>query len=176
VEIGCGPGRALGWLAADGATVVGVDVSPTMLATARRRNAHLVAGGRLELLLGDGIALPLPDDAVDGVVGVHTIYFWPDPAATFGEAARVLRPGGRLVLAYRAGEHPLPRRLDPSVYHAPTTEQLTKWLDAAGFAHVDVRWRPDVEHGVAWVTAVLPGTSKPVSVRTAAGEPAAPSG
>ena len=175
VEIGCGSGRALGWLAADGATVFAVDVSPTMLATARRRNAHLVAGGRLELLLGDGITLPLPDDAADAVVGVHTIYFWPDPAATLGEAARVLRPGGRLVLAYRAGEYPLPRRLDPSVYHVPTTEQLTKWLDAAGFAHVDVHWRPEVEHGVAWVTAALPGTSEPVRVRGAAREPACPS-
>jgi SAM-dependent methyltransferase len=113
-----------------------------MLATARRRNARLVAGGRLELLVGDGITLPLPDDTADAVVGVHTIYFWPDPAATLGEAARVLRPGGRLVLAYRAGEHPLPRRLDPSIYHVPTTEQLTKWLEATGFAHVDVRWRP----------------------------------
>jgi SAM-dependent methyltransferase len=156
VEIGCGPGRALGWLAAEGATVRGVDVSPAMLAAARRRNAHLVAEGRLELLLGDGTHLPLNDDSADAVMGVHTIYFWPDPATTLAEVARVLRPRGRLVLAFRAGEHPLPRRLDPSVYRVPTTQQLTSWLDRAGFVGVEVRWRPEVAQGVAWVTALAP--------------------
>ena len=83
----------------------------------------------------------------------------------------MLRPGGRLVLAYRAGEHPLPRRLDPSVYRVPTTQQLTSWLDRAGFAGVEVRWRSEVAHGVAWVTALLPDGS--VKARIAEAEPGA---
>jgi SAM-dependent methyltransferase len=156
VEIGCGPGRSLGRLAAEGATVSGIDVSPLMLTAARRRNAHLIASGGLELILGDGITLAMPDDSADAVMGVHTIYFWPDPEATLAEAARVLRPGGRLVLAFRAGEYPLPRRLDPGVYHVPTTGQLIKWLNTAGFADVEVHWHPDVEPGVAWVASALP--------------------
>jgi arsenite methyltransferase len=156
LEIGFGPGRSLGRLAATGAHVAGVDVAPAMLAAAARRNADLVAAGRLDLHLGDGTALPLPDRDVDAVLAVHTIYFWPDPAATLSEVARVLRRGGRLVLAFRAGEHPMPRRLDPSVYRIPTTEQVRGWLHAAGFTDVQAHPRPAVAPAVVFVTAVVP--------------------
>ena len=45
---------------------------------------------------GDGTHLPLNNDSAGKVMGVHTMYFWPDPATTLAEVARVLRPGGRL--------------------------------------------------------------------------------
>ena len=127
-EIGFGPGRTLTRLAAAGAHVAGVEVSPTMLAAAARRNATHLAAGRIHLHHGDGITLPVADHSLDAVIGVHTIYFWPDPAATLTDIARALRPGGRLVLAFRAGEHRLPARFDPTVYHLPTTSQATHWL------------------------------------------------
>jgi SAM-dependent methyltransferase len=69
----------------------------------------------------------------DGVLAVHNLYFWTDPVRTIGEIARVLRPGGRVVLAFRGGEHPLPRRLDASVYRTATTGQAVTWLQGAGF-------------------------------------------
>lgn len=156
LEIGFGPGRSLGRLAAAGAHVAGVDVAPAMLGVAARRNADLVAAGRLDLHLGDGTTLPLPDRDVDAVLAVHTIYFWPDPPTTLTEVARVLRRGGRLVLAFRAGEHPMPGRLDPSVYRIPTTEQVTGWLHAAGFTDVRAHQRPDLAPTVAFLTAAVP--------------------
>ncbi len=159
VEIGCGPGRALGWLAAEGATVCGVDVSPAMLAAARRRNAHLVAEGRLELLLGDGTNLPLNDDSADAVLGVHTIYFWPDPATTLAEVARVLRPGGRLSHRLTRGRAPAAapagsERL-PGADHA-TAHELTR--AGRGSLGVEVRWRPEGGARVsAWATSTVAG-------------------
>jgi arsenite methyltransferase len=156
LEIGFGPGRGLGRLAAAGAHVVGVEVSPAMLATAARRNADLLAAGQVDLHLGDGTRLPLPDRDVDAVLAVHTIYFWPDPPATLTEAARVLRPGGRLVLAFRAGEHPIPRRLDPAIYHIPTTEQATTMVQAAGFTQVLAHQRPDAGPTIVFLTATTP--------------------
>jgi SAM-dependent methyltransferase len=156
LEIGFGPGRSLGRLAAAGAHVVGIEVSPAMLAAAARRNADLPVAGRLDLHLGDGTTLPLPERTVDAVLAVHTIYFWPDPPTTFAEAFRVLRPGGRLVLAFRAGEHPLPRRLDPAVYRVPTTAQATGWLQQAGFTDVQAHPRPDVAPAVTFLTATVP--------------------
>ena len=156
LEIGFGPGRALATLAAAGARVIGVDVSPAMLAVASRRNAGLLADGRLDLHLGDGATLPAPDSSVDAVLAVHTIYFWPDPAGTLTEAARVLRPGGRLVLAFRAGDHPLPRRFDPAVYHVPTIEQATRWLGTAGFTDIQTHTRAEAAPTVVWLTAATP--------------------
>src|SRR6266511_688773 len=140
-EIGFGPGRTLARLAAAGAHVIGVETSPTMLATAARRNAAHLAAGRIHLHHGDGTTLPVADHSLDAVIGVHTIYFWPDPAATLADIARALRPGGRLVLAFRGGEHPLPARFDPDVYHVPTTSQAAQWLRAAGFINVRVERR-----------------------------------
>jgi ubiquinone/menaquinone biosynthesis C-methylase UbiE len=127
-----------------------------MLAVAARRNANLLAKHRLSLHLGDGTTLPAPDHSVDAVLAVHTIYFWPDAAATLTEAARVLRPGGRLVLAFRAGDHPTPGRFHPAIYHVPTTEQATSWLRAAGFAGIRTHTHPDTALTVIWLTANTP--------------------
>jgi SAM-dependent methyltransferase len=52
---------------------------------------------------------------------------------TIAEIARVLRPGGRILLVFRGREHPLPKRLDPAVYEVVTTEQCMGWLASAGF-------------------------------------------
>ncbi len=156
LEIGFGPGRSLGRLAAGGVRVIGVDVSAAMLAVAAGRNADLCAAGRIQLRHGDGTTLPVADHSVDAVLAVHTVYFWPDPAATLAEAARVLRPGGRLVLAFRAGEHALPRRFDPDVYHVPTTDQATGWLNAAGFADVRLHTHADLAPTVVWLATTIP--------------------
>ncbi|WP_046766404.1 class I SAM-dependent methyltransferase [Jiangella alkaliphila] len=155
-EIGFGPGRTLGRLAAAGAQVIGVEVSTIMEEAAARRNADLIAAGRLSLHRGDGIHLPLPDDSLDAVLAVHNIYFWPDPAATLAEIARTLQPGGSLVLAFPAGEHPLPARFDPAIYRLPTTTEATHWLQSAGFVDIDVERRPHISAAVVWIIATAP--------------------
>ena len=151
-EIGFGPGRTLSRLGAVGADVVGVDVSAAMVRTAGRRNAGLIAAGRMRLHHGDVTTLPVADDSLDAVIGVHTIYFWPNHGATLADMARALRPGGRLVLAFRAGEHPRPARFDPAVYHVPTTTEATEWLRVAGFTGVTVERRSHIP-AIVWVTA-----------------------
>jgi arsenite methyltransferase len=152
LELGFGPGRTLGRLAAAGAEVIGVETSPTMLAAARRRNSHHIAAGRMRLYQGDGITLPVDDHSVNAAISVHTLYFWLRPTETINEIARVLHHGGRLVLAFHAGEHPLPRRLDPAVYRVPTTTQVTQWLHTAGFTDVRTESRT-TEPTVAWLIA-----------------------
>lgn len=151
-EIGFGPGRTLGLLAAAGAEVVGVEVSPTMLAVATRRNAGPVADGTMALHQGDGTTLPWPDDDLDAVLSVHTFHFWPDPAATLADIARVLRPGSRLVLTAPADDHPLPARFDTDVYRVSSLADATDVLRTAGFVDVRVERRPDIATTV-WFTA-----------------------
>jgi len=153
LEIGPGPGRTLGRIAAAGAQAVGIEVSGTMLAAASRRNAAAIAAGHIQLHHGDGTTLPVPDRSVDAVLGVHTVYFWPDPPATLTDAVRVLRPGGRIVLALRTADHPLPRRFDRAVYRVPTTVQAVGWLRDAGFVDIEVHRRPDIAETIRWITA-----------------------
>lgn len=133
LEIGHGPGRLLSRILEAGAEAVGVEVSEAMIRQAQRRNRQAVADGRIRLLVGDGIHLPVADKSVDAVVAVHTIYFWPDPQTMLAECARLLRPGGRLVVATRDGAQPVPRRLDPTIYSIPSSEELNAWMTDAGF-------------------------------------------
>ena len=154
LEIGFGPGRTVQRLAELGAEVDGVDVSPDMLCAAARRNSRGIARGAVRLHAGDGTRLPAADDTLDAVIGVHTLYFWPDPAATVAEIARALRPGGRVVLAFRDGAAPLPSRFDRGVYDVPTVATATAWLENAGLTEVTAHRRPDVAAPVVWLSAV----------------------
>jgi SAM-dependent methyltransferase len=105
-----------------------------MLELGTRRNTELVRTGTLQLQPTDGVAHPFDDDSVDAALSVHNVYFWPEPQMTIAEIARVLRPGGRALLAFRSSEHALPRRLDPAVYRDVTTNQCVDWLTGAGLA------------------------------------------
>jgi SAM-dependent methyltransferase len=93
LDAACGTGRYAGFLAARGHQVVGVDRSPDMLDLARAR----VPQG--EFLLGDLHQLPLPDDAVDLVVCGLALAHVPVLDPVMAEFARVLRPGGHLVIS-----------------------------------------------------------------------------
>lgn len=79
-----------------GVTVTGVELSPAMLAVARRRAAGLGLG--VELREGDAQALPFGDARFDTVVCALSLCTIPDPRAAVAEMRRVLVPGGRLLL------------------------------------------------------------------------------
>lgn len=95
VELGAGTAYVSAWLARQGAHVVAVDLSEHQLATARRLQGTY--GPRFPLVQADGEAVPLASGCVDLVVSEHGVGAWCDPARWVPEAARLLRPGGRLV-------------------------------------------------------------------------------
>ncbi len=103
LDVGFGGGIGLrAALRAGARTVTGVDLSPPMVAQARRRLRRDIAAGRVRVDEGSVEALPYPDDSFDRLLTVHTIYFWPEPTSGLRELRRVLRPGGRLVIATAA--------------------------------------------------------------------------
>ncbi len=95
IELGCGTAYFSAWLARRGARPVGIDQSPEQLATARAMQAE----HRLEfpLIEGDAEAVPLPDAGFDFALSEYGASLWCDPERWIAEAARLLRPGGRLV-------------------------------------------------------------------------------
>ena len=74
-------------------SVVGVDQSPEMLATARERLAAAVASGRARFVEASAERLPFPDATFDGLTVTYLLRYVDDPRATVHELARVVRPG-----------------------------------------------------------------------------------
>jgi arsenite methyltransferase len=98
LDAGCGPGFYVSELLDEvdpGGSVVGVDVSPQMLAVAARRTE-----GRpgVELLEGSVGSLPVKDDEFDGAICVQVLEYVEDATAALAEIRRTLRPGGRAVV------------------------------------------------------------------------------
>ncbi|GEP35026.1 hypothetical protein NSZ01_27940 [Nocardioides szechwanensis] len=155
LEIGFGPGRALGMISSRGATATGIDVSEAMVTLAGQRNRDQIRTGALRLCVSDGATIPLPNDSVDAVMSVHNVYFWAEPRTTIDEIARVLRPGGRVLLVFRGREHPLPGRLDPTIYRSVTTNDVETWLLDAGFTDIETKSTPSAPTEISFVIANL---------------------
>ncbi|MFI9380480.1 class I SAM-dependent methyltransferase [Kutzneria sp. NPDC052558] len=94
IELGCGTAYVSSWLARRGARPVGIDNSQAQLATARRLQAE--HGIDFPLLHGNAEQVPYPDASFDLAVSEYGAAIWCDPYVWIPEAARLLRPGGRL--------------------------------------------------------------------------------
>jgi ubiquinone/menaquinone biosynthesis C-methylase UbiE len=92
LDIGCGPGTLAKRLAAEGAAVTGIDPGTAALTKAR----EAVPAARFEAASAE--ALPFPDASFDGAVMLNALHHVPRPAVALVEAARVLVPGGVLVV------------------------------------------------------------------------------
>lgn len=100
-DLGCGPGRVTAHLDGLGVRAFGVDLSPAMVAVARRTYPGL----RFEV--GSMAALDMADGVLGGVLAWYSTVHTPpsERAPLFAEFARVLAPGGYALIAFKAGDH-----------------------------------------------------------------------
>jgi SAM-dependent methyltransferase len=135
LEIGFGPGIAIGEIArrATEGTVCGVDHSEVMVRQATRRNAEAVRAGRVDLRLGTAEHLPAFDAPFDKILAVNSLMFWDDPVARLKELLSLLRPGGRIAIAYQPRG---PNASDETA--ADAGKEIAGHLDAAGFTDVRI--------------------------------------
>ena len=139
-DLGCGTGQLVEELAPYVDRVVAVDESPDMLEAARGRLASLanveVRDGRLE-------SLPVADGELDVALFSLVLHYVPDPQAALAEAARALRPGGRVLMidmvAHGREEY---RERMGHVWQGFTEDQVREWAEAAGFESVRYRHLP----------------------------------
>ncbi|MCN9244713.1 class I SAM-dependent methyltransferase, partial [Streptomyces sp. RY43-2] len=136
-DLGCGPGRVTAHLADLGLDAFGVDLSPQMVAVARKSHPGL----RFEV--GTMAALDIPDDALAGALAWYSLVHTPphELPVFFTEFHRVLAPGGHLLLAYKVGggsvhlEHAYGHDLSLDVHRFPP-DLVTDLLNRSDFEAV----------------------------------------
>ena len=136
LDVGCGGGHFMAAAAGHGWTVLGTDLSREACAAARR-----VAGA--PVVQAEAEALPFRASTVDAVALVNVLDHTTRPLAVVREAARVLRPGGRLLLvdmlAHDRREY---QQQMGHVWLGFAPAQIAAWLEAAGFTSVRVQPLP----------------------------------
>jgi ubiquinone/menaquinone biosynthesis C-methylase UbiE/predicted ester cyclase len=143
LELAAGTARNLPFYP-EGVRVTGVELSPEMAALARRRAEDL--GRQIDMRVGDAEGLDFPNESFDTVVCTYGLCTIPDDAAAVREARRVLRPGGRILLAEHVrSPNPLVRTiqriLDPLAHRFGGDHLLREPLDhlsAEGFVVEEV--------------------------------------
>jgi ubiquinone/menaquinone biosynthesis C-methylase UbiE/DNA-binding transcriptional ArsR family regulator len=135
-DLGCGTGQVAAALAPFVATVIAVDRSADMLQAAKRRLREMA---NVEVRRGDLEALPIADQELDAATLLLVLHHLPDPAAALREAARVLKPGGRLVISdMLPHDREDYRHQMGHVWLGLSEDQLRRLLGAAGFGSVRV--------------------------------------
>lgn len=129
--VGPGPGVGLAAAARRAATAVGVDPSEDMLRASVGRCAEQVRDGSVRVRVGTAEATGLEPESVDVALTVNNVQLWDDRDAGFAELARVVRPGGRLVLSSHEKWLPVSRH------------ELAAEVESAGFVDVQTwTWDP----------------------------------
>ena len=139
-DLGCGTGHAAAALSPHVARVIGVDQSPAMLKAARKRTAGL---DNVELRAGRLEALPLEDRSCNGALLLLALTYVAEPVAALQEMARILRPGGRAVVAdlLRHDRDDFRRRMGQQGFGFEPDE-MKALIEAAGLAPASCRELP----------------------------------
>ncbi len=159
--------------------VIGVDMTPEMVARARRHledYRHRTGLDNVEFRLGEIEHLPLRDASADVVISNCVLNLSPDKPQVWREVARVLRPGGRVAISDLALRRPLPEEVRRDVAAlvgciagAVTIEATRRMAEAAGLVEISVRPREAVMDALAdlqdplyrRIAEKLPGGSQP---------------
>lgn len=144
VDCPCGAGVALRELTPErDVRYIGVDLSPAMLRRAGKRIRKRQLS-KVELIRANATEIPLADDSADLFLSFWGLHCFPDPPAALAEAARVLKPAGRLVgSTFVTGRDKLRQRLliRPGLgdFGNPgSEEEVADWLQATGFTELHI--------------------------------------
>ena len=151
VDVGTGTGRMIELFGKDASHAIGIDRSSEMLRLARVKLE--AAGIPSSLRQGDMYALPLDAGTADTIIIHQVLHFAHSPAEAIGEAARVLAPGGRLlVVDFAAHEREELRTTDAHIRLGFDDQSMEAWFKAAG---MDVEQIRHLEGGELTVTLWL---------------------
>jgi ubiquinone/menaquinone biosynthesis C-methylase UbiE/DNA-binding transcriptional ArsR family regulator len=137
-DLGCGTGVMSDWLCTFCGCIIAVDSSKEMLQAARK---NLAGRKRVQLRHGSLENLPIEDGELDVALMILVLHHLPEPKRVLEEAARSLKPGGRLLLLdMMPHDREEYRQTMGHVWLGFSEKQINQWLYASGFK--DVRWCP----------------------------------
>jgi ArsR family transcriptional regulator len=150
VDVGTGTGILASELAALGLDVVGIDRSAPMLEAARAKLADqpLPAGGQITLKRGEADHMPLDDAEMDAAFAHMVLHYVPSPGDVIREMARVVAPGGVLVIVdfVRHSNEWMKQELGV-LWMGFEESELVGWLEAAGLAEIRIEQSESLAKG-----------------------------
>jgi ubiquinone/menaquinone biosynthesis C-methylase UbiE len=157
LELGCGAGYAIKLILEKDLAeeIVGLDISPTIIRSARIRNKKAINEKRAKLVQANLNKLPFHNENFNRVFSIQTIYFWTDIAATLSEIFRVLKPEGVLILTFSDGKEDETWEGIRGI----TEDQVIPYMKNAGFRDVSLVRGPDSR---GYHTVAVRGTKGPV--------------
>lgn len=131
LEIGFGTGNLIHKMAGqiDKGFIEGIDFSSTMMSIAQKKNEKYIKSGKVKLFEANFDEIPLEKDNYTKVCSVNTIYFWKNPENSAKKIAEILKPKGKLVLAFEDK----PGKIDDNIFNIYTKEEVRHLLIKAGF-------------------------------------------
>lgn len=139
-DLGCGTGHVVAELAPCVKQVIGVDNSAAMLKAAKKRTTGMA---NVDLRRGDLEALPIEDATCDGALLLLALTYVAEPSAAIGEAARILKPGGRLIIVdlLPHDRDDFRRRMEQRA-SGLGPERVEQWMVGAGLSNGSTRPLP----------------------------------
>lgn len=150
LEIGCGPGDAVARLVRAGQSrrIVAIDHAPAMVEAARTLNKPAIREGIVDIRECSVSEMPFRDGSFDAVLAVNSVQFWPHLRLDLKAVLRILKPGGRILIAMRMTMEPRARR---------RCEMLLRALPNAGYVEVTME-----EATTRAVKVALIGAKRPI--------------
>jgi len=136
LEIGFGTGKLITEMAKliKRGLIEGIDLSNTMVALAEKKNRKYIAEGKVIIRQGDFEATDYSDNSFDKICSANTIYFWSHPDNYMQKILRILRSGGKLILAFEDKAQMEKRSLSANVFRIYRRDEIEDLLRRNGFS------------------------------------------
>jgi ubiquinone/menaquinone biosynthesis C-methylase UbiE len=137
IEIGSGTGKLIHKMAQkmDRGLIEGIDFSSAMVSVAIRRNKNNIANGKVKIVEDNFDEMAYEKDSFTKACSVNTLYFWSSPMHTAKKIADILKPDGKLILAFEDIEQLKQRKLNKDVFHLYSKDEVKDLLINAGFSN-----------------------------------------
>jgi ubiquinone/menaquinone biosynthesis C-methylase UbiE len=136
LEIGFGTGKLISEMAkrVNKGLIEGIDFSDVMVAIAEKKNKKHIAEGRVIIRQGDFEKIVYNENCFDKICSANTVYFWSHPDTCIKKSFKILKPGGKLILAFEDIKQLKDRALNTDVFHFYHQDEIIKRLSRNGFS------------------------------------------